>query len=248
MRVDGYMVKGNATLFDGSLLETGQASAILRLGDGAGITMAADSRGALHRDRFVLQLGESELTASPSFQIEANGLHVKPGQANSRGVVSITSGSAVEVAVLTGSFQVTNDQGVLLASVRPGQSTSFSMQADGDSSACTGTGRISLESGNYFITIAPTGIKYELTGTDLARLLGNLIGESVTIKGTIVSDAAPAGQATALIALQNFWTPAPGMSTEQTLLISGRLVVSSAAGRGTGVSATNQPKVPAGVP
>jgi hypothetical protein len=248
MRVDGYMVRGNATLFDGSLVETGQASAILRLGNGAGITMAANSRGALHRDRFVLQLGESELTASPSFQIEANGLHVTPGRANSRGVVSITSGNAVEVAVLTGSFRVTGDRDVLLASVRPGQSTSFAMQADGDSSACTGTGRIGLDGGNYFITIASTGIKYELTGTDLAKLLGNLVGESVTIKGTVVSGPAPAGEAAALIALQNFWTPAPGLSTGETLLISGRLIVSGAAGRETGVSATNQPKDPAGVP
>jgi hypothetical protein len=107
---------------------------------------------------------------------------------------------------------------------------------------------MSLESGNYFITVASTGIKYELTGTDLASLLRKLVGESVTIKGTVVSGAAPAGEAAALIALQNFWTPAPGMSTRETLLISGRLIVSGAAGREIGVSATNQPKVPAGVP
>ena len=34
MRVDSYMVKGNATLFDGSVVETGQATADLRLNKG----------------------------------------------------------------------------------------------------------------------------------------------------------------------------------------------------------------------
>src|SRR5208283_1855402 len=67
MRVDNYMVKGNATLFDGSVVETGQASAVLRLDKGAEITMATDSGGILYRDRFVLQQGESELAASTSF-------------------------------------------------------------------------------------------------------------------------------------------------------------------------------------
>ena len=34
MRVDNYTVKGGATLFDGSVVETGQASADLHLGAG----------------------------------------------------------------------------------------------------------------------------------------------------------------------------------------------------------------------
>jgi hypothetical protein len=248
MRVDSYMVRGNATLFDGSVVETGQASAVLRLENGARIAMETSSRGVLHRDRFVLQRGTSELTASTSFQIEANGLHFTPSHANSRGVISITSGDTVEVAALTGSFGVTDDLGFLLANVSPGRSMSFAIQADKNSLACTGTGQISLEGGNYFLTIASTGVKYELVGKDLAKLRGYLAGESFTIKGTIVSGATPADGAAAVITLQDFWPPVPGLSTGETLLISGRLIVSTAVVRGTGVSATNQPRTPAGVP
>jgi hypothetical protein len=248
MRVNHYMVNGNATLFDGSVVETGQASAVLRLDKGAEVTLAAGSRATLYRDRLVLQQGESEFAASTSFQIEANGLHVTPGETNSRGVVSTKSGNTVEVADLTGSLAVTNEQGILLASVGPGPSMSFAIQADGGPSACTGTGRISLEGNNYFITITSTGIKYELTGADLARLLGNLVGKSVTIKGTIVSGTTPTGGTTGLVNLQNFSTPALSMSTGEILLVSGRLIVSGAVGRGTGVRATNQPRIPAGAP
>lgn len=70
MRVDSYMVRGNATLFDGTVLETGQATADLRLDKGTQITMSTSSRGTLYRDRLVLQQGESEMTASGSFQLE----------------------------------------------------------------------------------------------------------------------------------------------------------------------------------
>ena len=129
MRVDSYLVKGNATLFDGSVVETGQATANLRLNKGTEITMSTASRGTLHSDRLVLQQGESELAASSSFQLEANGLRVTPNEPNSRGVVSLKAGNTVEVASLNGSFGVTTDHGVLLANVRPGRVVSFAMKA-----------------------------------------------------------------------------------------------------------------------
>ena len=103
MRVDNYTVKGNATLFEGSVLETGQATADLRLYKGTEITMSTNSRGTLYKDHLLLQQGESELVASSLFQLEANGLHVTPNEPNSRGVVSLKPGNTVEVAALNGS-------------------------------------------------------------------------------------------------------------------------------------------------
>ena len=75
-RVDSHVVRGNATLFNGSVIETGSATADLRMGKGAAITMSANSRGTLYSDRLVLQQGESELTAPPAFQLEVQGLRV----------------------------------------------------------------------------------------------------------------------------------------------------------------------------
>jgi hypothetical protein len=245
--VDNYKVMSNATLFDGTVVRTEGATANLRLDNGARVTMAPDSRGALHRDRLVLQLGKIESVVPTSFQIEASGLHITPSQANSRAVVSIKAENSVEVAALAGGFSVTNDQGVLLATLRTGQAVSFAVQA-GDSSACMGTGTIGSEGGDYFITIASTGIKYELTAPNLAKLMKDLVGQSVAVKGSIVSGATPAGGAAAVIAVENFWTPAPGAYSGQTLLISGRLIVGGAAGPVTGVSATYQTMDPAGIP
>lgn len=178
MRVDSNIVKSNATLFDGSVVETGQATADLRLDKGVEISMSTGSRGTLYHDRLVLQRGESELAASNSFQIEANGLRVTANEPNSRGLVSMKSGNTVEVAALTGSFGVSNDQGLLLASVRPGKPLSFSsMQAEVPDlkvgSRFSKTGLVSTENGRYFVTV--DGIKYELKSTEIVKKEGDKV-------------------------------------------------------------------------
>ena len=197
MRVDNYTVKDSATLFDGSVVETGQASADLHLGQGTEIRMASSSRGTLYRDHLVLQQGASELSASGSFKVEAEGLRVTPSEPNSRGTVSLRSGNKLEVAALSGSFGVMNQQGIQLASVRPGQPLSFAMQAAVASSSFTGTGVLSAEGENYFVTVG--GVKYQVTGKDLAKK----VGKNVKVTGSIVSGATPAAGATAVIAVSS---------------------------------------------
>lgn len=183
LRVDSYTVKGNATLFDGSVVETGQASADLRLNKGTEITMANGSRGTLYADRLVLQKGESELSASSPFQLEASGLHVTPNQPNSRAVVSVRSENTIEVASLNGSFGVTNSNGALLANVLPGRSISFAMQAGGDSTAFSGVGRVIMEDGNYYL-VNQADQKVLLTCGNFSNYVGKLVTITGTLEGT----------------------------------------------------------------
>jgi len=243
MRVDSYLVKGNATLFDGSVVETGQASANLRLDKGAQITLSTSSRGILYRDRLVLERGESELAVSTPFQLEANGLRVTPDQPKSHGLVSMKSANTVEVAALTGSFGVTNNQGVLLASVRPGRPLTFAMQAGGTNSAFTGTGVISFENGQYFVTVTSTGVKYQLIG----KKFDKLVGKTVTITGNIVTVATPADGAAAVISVASWDVvggAVAGMSSGTGLIVGG-VAVAGGAGLGVGIYEHNQPSSPA---
>jgi hypothetical protein len=239
IRVDSYMVKGNATLFDGSVVETGQATADLRLDKGTEITMSTGSRGTLYRDRLVLQQGESELAANSSFQLEANGLRMTPNGPNSRGVVSLKAGSTVEVAVLTGSFGVTNDQGVLLASVRPGQTISFAMQAGGVPTSFSGTGMVSYENGHYYLT-SDVNVKYELTCKDFKKY----VGTKVVIISGIVQAPAAAGAASTICVRSLEINGATGMSTTTKLIIDG-VVVAAGGGIGVGIYEASQSSTPA---
>jgi hypothetical protein len=238
MRVDSYAVKGNATLFDGSVVETGQATADLRLEKGTEITLSSGSRGTLYRDHLVLQQGASELAANSTFQLQANGLRVTANEPNSRGVVSLKAGNMVEVATLSGSFGVTNSNGVLLASVRPGHALSFAMQAptaSGKSTTFTGTGMVTEESGQYFLTIE-TGEKYKITCGDLTKY----VGKKVQVTGTVQA-GAPTVVCASSIAING---AVAGISATTGWIIAGAAVAGGTA-LGVGIYQATKPGSPA---
>jgi hypothetical protein len=238
MRVDSYVVKGNATLFDGTVIETGQASADLRLDKGTQITMSTSSRGTLYRDRLVLQQGKSELASSSSFQLEANGLRVAPNSPDSRGVVSLNTGNTVEVAALNGSFGVTNAHGILLASVPAGHTALFAMQAAGgeSSTAYSSVGTISFSNGHYFLTDSE-GYKFELT----CRSFNRYVGKLVTLSGTVQTAAAPVQDATSVVCAKSVaFYRATGISTTGEVVLGG-VGAYTAAGIGLVMNDANQP-------
>jgi len=228
MRVDSHMVKGTATLFDGSVVETKEATADLRLAKGAEIRMSAGSRGTLHSDGLELQQGESELKASSSFILEANGLQVTPNEQNSRGVVSMRAGNTVEVSALNGSFGVARN-GILLASVRPGRTVSFAMQAGGSPTSFSGSGIITSENGHYYIT-SEVGVKYEVTCKNLSKF----VGTKANISGTVQAPSGQGGSGVPVVCASSAGIHGlSGIGLGKALLISGVLV---GAGVGVGVS------------
>jgi hypothetical protein len=229
MRVDNYSVNGNATLFDGSVVETGKATADLRLNKGTEITMSTGSRGTLYGDHLVLQQGESEVAASTPFQLEANGLRVIPNDPNSRGVVSLKPGNTVEVASLNGSFGVTNGHGILLANVRPGRVVSFAMQAGANPAEFSGVGLISSENGTYYLT-TDVGAKYVLSCKDFKKYAW----AKVVVSGTVQS----AGNTSVLCVKSIGINGGEGLTTGKKWLIAG-IIVGSAAALGIGLALSN---------
>jgi hypothetical protein len=238
LRVDSYQVKGNATLFNGSVVETGQASADLRLSKGTAITMSSSSRGTLYSDHLVLQQGESELTSSDSFQLQANGLQVIPNGANTRGVVSIKEGNTVEVAALSGSFGVTNGHGVLLANVHPGRIVSFAMQAGASPMEFYGVGLVTFENGTYYLT-TDEDVKYILSCKDAH----GYVGDKVVVSGTITGGV---GGAAGMLCVKSMDIngPGSGLSKRTKWLIAG-VIVGGGVGAAIALSGSNNHPPPA---
>ncbi len=239
MRVDNYTVQGNATLFDGSQIETGQASADLRLQKGIEIILGRSSRATLYRDRMVLEQGETELTASAAFRLEASVVRVTANNLDSRWTVSLKPGNTVEVTALTGAVGVTNEHGIMLADVLPGQPLSFAMQQGasgsapgGGSSAFVGTGVLHNSNGHYFFTVTATGVTYELMGVE-AKLAG-LAGQTLTITGTIDPNVAPVPPATTVVQVKKYKKGAAA------LLITG-IIVAAGIGAGVGIYEAGKP-------
>lgn len=248
MRVDSYNVKGNATLFDGSVVETGQATADLRLDRGVEITMSTGARGTLYSNRLVLQQGKSEVAANSSFRLEANGLRVTPDQPNSRGMVSLKPGNTVEVAALTGGFGVTNANGVLLASVRPGRVASFAIQkaekatqVDGLQTSVDGlTGIVSCVNGHYYLEAADN-VKYELVGRDLKKY----VGAKVQVSGTVTSKKRGAIAVISISSLAINGAVAGGGMSATGIIVTSSVLVGAGVGTGVGIYEANKSSTPA---
>lgn len=65
--VEGSQVWGNATLFDGTVVETSTASSELALRNGVKVQLAAGSRARIWQNRLVLEKGVAQLAAPASF-------------------------------------------------------------------------------------------------------------------------------------------------------------------------------------
>jgi hypothetical protein len=66
--VEGSQVWGNATLFNGTTIETNSASSELALRNGVKVQLAAESRARIWQNRLVLEKGVAQLAAPASFE------------------------------------------------------------------------------------------------------------------------------------------------------------------------------------
>jgi hypothetical protein len=228
MRVDGYTVQGDATVFNGSVVETGDASANLRIGREVDLTMSKSSRGKVYSNRFVLQDGESELAGPKTYELEAAGLHVAADSPNSVGLVALTPDHAVQVAAIAGSFEVRNSQGYLLSNILPGQPRTFAMQAQASTSpfSISGVGLLDYQNGHYYLT-TDENVRYELTGQNLQQF----VGDKVVVSG-ILNPAAQSGGTAGTIAVKTIEINPGGPSSRMTK--SGKWVVTATALGGAG--------------
>jgi hypothetical protein len=194
VRVDGYTVQSNGTLFDGTAVETDQASATLRLENGTEVMMSTNSRGIVHSDGLVLLQGRSELKSTNSpFFLEADGLRIKPSGPNSVGEVLVNDKSHVEVAAITGEFLIVDDSGSPLVHIAPGTSMDLHQDGNGaqaagaastpasaDGTLVTEVGLVSKENGQFYLTTTD-GTKYQLVGKDFAKV----VGDKVVVNGKL---------------------------------------------------------------
>jgi hypothetical protein len=257
MRVDGAPVASNATLFNGSVVETDQATTALRLDKGVEVKLATASNATLYRDRLVLQKGSSEvLLGTGGFTVEANHLQVVPDKPYSRGVVSMVNSASVKVAVISGGFHVTSGSGLLLASIRPGSIMSFDGNAgQGATAPTTIIGCVIERDGKYYLQV-PGGTEYLLTGAveELKHMVGkpekvvgspdpNAPPNSNTIIMTSHSPAARGSLACPIGGAAGGAAAGAGVSTS-TEVIVGTIIVGAAAGLAVGIYESQQSSLP----
>jgi hypothetical protein len=195
-KLDSAPVTGNGTLLDGVTIETSRATSELRLVGGVKMSMGAESRGRVFRDRLVLERGTSRLAGASTFGIEAKSLRILAGESNSAGLVSLNGNNRVHVAATSGSFRITNADGLLLASLRAGSALEFEPHSTGGAAAPSRLTGCVVKTGNqFFLTDETANVTVQLKGGHVEKYAGH----KVEVVGSQIPGAKPSGNASLMV-------------------------------------------------
>jgi len=189
--VNDAQTPGNATVFNGTTLQTQQNSSQVRMKDGAQVRFDLDSKGKLFSDHVDLQQGSARIS---DYSANANGLSVRATGDSSASVTM--KGKVVEIAALTGDVHVFNAAGINVANLLPGRALDLRPDTQGSSeSSLTGC---PVKSGNNLIlTDEASVVTVQLRGGTLTA------GTRVQVTGSLVPDAKAVKPATQVIAVES---------------------------------------------
>jgi hypothetical protein len=194
-QLDGSTVRGNATLLEGSTVQTSGTQSRIQLSGGAEIVLSPASRAQVYRDHTVLQQGAQSVKNGERYRIEAATLWISPTDTHTLAEIVAKDGNRVSIAAREGSVDVRNGAGVLVATVRPGLALAFDTQAEGTAKASRISGCLVNKGGKYLLTDNTTNVTVELQGTDAAKSAGH----QVEITGLMIPEATPADGASQVI-------------------------------------------------
>jgi hypothetical protein len=177
-QLDGSMVSGNATLFEGSTVQTAAAQSKIQFSSGAQIVLEPNTRAQVYKDR-----------------LEAATLRILPADTHTIAEIVTQDSNHVSVSAVQGLVDVRNGAGVLVATVRPGLALAFTAQAGGASTATKMKGCLVKKNDKYFLTDGTTGVTVELQGPDVAKNAGH----QIEISGSMIPGATPAPGASQVV-------------------------------------------------
>ena len=70
-QVDHARVMGNATLFDGSSVETAKSPSQLQMDNGASMRLATDARATVYQRKVILERGTGQMESAAGYEVEA---------------------------------------------------------------------------------------------------------------------------------------------------------------------------------
>jgi len=237
MIVNSGETPGNATIFDGSTLQTETMASQVQMKDGSRIQFAGESRGKLFTDHVDLQEGSAKVSGYP---LNANGLSIRPDKTGTA-AVSI-HGKAVEVAALTGGVHVFNAQGINVGNLVPGRALNFTPQDAGASAPSSLTGCAVKSKDQILLTDEKSNVTAQLRGSKVKT------GKHITVTGSVASSATPVSGATQVVDVASVKdTPGPCMTAAQIAAAAGIAGVSVTTAVIVGVAAAAAVGVSVGV-
>ncbi len=222
-QVDGAVVRGNSTLFQGNVVRAGSTASDLMFPGGSNLLLQPGATVKVFRDYGVLEHGAAiQRGAHP---LLANGLRVSSLSPQGAALVDVQDASHLRVLAQGGVAEVRDRTGVLVARLDSGKALSFAVQAPQQSPAApaapqnvppaasnqtptpAGT-QLTVHGvlrkdhpgryGHFLLSDVATNVTYELQGPDL----DDLVGASVEVTGSTF-DATPAEGASKVLSVSD---------------------------------------------
>ncbi len=182
-KVDNTLVRGSATLREGTLVEAASVEALVKLANGARFVVREGGRARVYSDRVVLEQGRGDLAAG-SYRVEAKGMTFAPGEPGSRASFAIRDAAAVQVAATFGRIQARNLAGMLISNIDSGSALEFEPQAQGGAALPSSFfGCVLKKDGKFVIYDQTTRMIVELRSSVGVEFAGH-VGNRVQANGT----------------------------------------------------------------
>jgi len=225
--INSSSAAGNATIFNGSTLETQSAASQVRLNDGARLRLASDSRSTVFSDHADLQKGSADITG---YSVNASGLNVRAdGKASA--TISMRDQGVVEIAALTGSVHVFNAAGLNVANLLPGRALDLRPQDAGANAPSSLTGCAVKAGNNTLLTDETSNVTVQLQGGNVRT------GRRVQVTGSMVPNATPPSGASQVINVTNVKEVGGACKAGAAAAAAGGAAAGGAAAAGAGAAA-----------
>ena len=127
-KVDGAIVHGNSTLFQGDLVQTGNATSDLMFPGGSNLLLQSESALKVYREYAVLENGFATKRGNDGYALVADGLKASSLSPQGSVIVGLKGRNHLEVTAQGGPAEVRDAAGILVARLETGKSFSFAMQ------------------------------------------------------------------------------------------------------------------------
>lgn len=194
-KLNNAIVRGNATLSEGALLETMRVPSRLQLPGGASLRLDAGSRVRVLGDRVVVETGSGDFRPASTYALESRTLRVEQ-ETTSRLRFALAPGATgpVQLSAASGRLRVLNSTGTLVSRLEPGVALAFEPQArPADSSAPSSfIGCVVKKDSKFMLYDSTLRILVELRGS--ATAVEREWGNRVQANGTSPTAGQPEGR------------------------------------------------------
>jgi hypothetical protein len=176
-RVNGARVRGNATLFAGATVETGDAPARLQIRNGARVWLTARSQASVFADGIRLVKGLGQYEGPSGSGLQARAIRVVASVPETVVRVMLDEKNGAVVVPIRGEVDVMNARGVRVGDLRPGSAVRFA-ESTAAAAEVHVSGCVYRQGKGFTLMDGITHVPVRLTGSVLEGESGHVVAVS----------------------------------------------------------------------